>query len=182
MKTCYIIAPFSPEKITTRVVFSKEDLILCADAGYLEALHQKIVPHGIIGDFDSAPIPAESQSFFSNTFIQSFPIEKNETDVHLCYLYGKEKGYEHFVLLGGLGGRMDHSYANIQLLIGAVTRGDHFTIIGKNDEISAFLPGSWEIPSKKGWHFSLFSYSTVSKKIELTGAKYPIRQGELTWG
>ena len=180
MKKCIIIAALAPDNMKERITIAPDDLVLCADIGYQAALAQGIVPHGVLGDFDSAPIPTEN--LFPNSTISVFPKEKDETDTYLCYQYGKKEGYQNFLLVGGIGGRSDHTFANIQTMVGALEKGDCFAIVGKQDEIKIFLPGTWSIPRKKGWKLSLFSFGPVVKGVHLSGVAYPLENATLTWG
>ena len=179
MKKCIIIAALAPENIAERIEIHSDDLILCADVGYTIALAQNIIPHGVIGDFDSAPFPIAEK--FPHSFIQKHSAQKDETDVYLCYQYGKNQGYHHFVLLGGIGGRADHTFGNIQMMAGAVLAGEAFSVIGKEDEMTVYAPGRWKLKAKEDWKLSLFSYAPISRGISLTGVAYPLVDAELTW-
>ena len=65
----------------------------------------------IVGDFDSlCNIPA-------NVNIYKLPKEKDETDLFVAIEEGMKKGYTEFHIYGALGGRIEHSIANIQILI-----------------------------------------------------------------
>ncbi len=179
MKKCIIIAAFAPNNIRNLLSIHEDDLILCADAGYEQALAQGLAPHAVIGDLDSLAlknIPLPDQSL-----LVTYPKEKDETDSFLCYQYGKEKGYSHFILLGGIGGRLDHTIGNIQMMVHALNQGEQLSVYTDENEMYAYLPGTWEIKRKKGWKLSLFSYAPLSKGIDLSGVAYPIEKGKLTW-
>ena len=179
MKKCIIIAALAPDNIKQLVSLEKEDLILCADTGYDKAVAQGIVPHGIIGDFDS--LNATREKIAKEIMLVSFPKEKDETDTHLCYQYGKEQGYQKFILFGGIGGRADHTYGNIQIMLNALLNKDQFSIIGKENRMQVYLPGRWLIEKIPRWTLSVFSYSPKAEEVYLTGVKYPICNGTLTW-
>ncbi len=179
MKKCIIIAPLAPNKIKNHINITKDDLIVCADKGYEIAVKQGITPHAVIGDFDSLSIKKEEISKTVKWI--GYNKEKDETDTFLCYQYGMEKGYDSFVLLGGIGGRADHSYANIQTMAHGVQKGYKFKIIVEKNEIEIFPPGIWKIKEKKGWKLSVFSYGEKVSNVNLTGVKYPIHQGTLSW-
>ena len=107
MKTCYIVGAgdftrdFSPDR---------DDLVICADGGYDALLSRGTRCDLLVGDLDSVksvPLGVE---------IIRHKVEKDETDMHLCYLEGRKRGYKNFVILGGTGGRDDHTFANYSLL------------------------------------------------------------------
>ncbi|MCF6248650.1 MAG: thiamine diphosphokinase, partial [Desulfobacula sp.] len=92
------------------------ELIICADggAGHLKKLG--ILPHVLIGDFDS--ITLEDKLFFIEKQVKviSFPPEKDKTDSALCVDYALEQKVTDITLLGMTGTRLDHTLANIFLL------------------------------------------------------------------
>ena len=85
------------------------DYILAADGGLMHLRQLKMIPQGIIGDFDSLGyIPRGADVF---------PVEKDDTDSMLAVRKGLELGYRNFELYGALDGpRLDHTIANLQTL------------------------------------------------------------------
>ena len=63
----------------------------------------------MIGDFDSAEAPDCGE-------IERHPVMKADTDTMLCLKHGLKLGYERFLFVGGMGGRLDHTLANLQTL------------------------------------------------------------------
>lgn len=65
--------------------------------------------------------------------IVRLPAEKDETDTLACVKYGLAKGCEDFCIIGGLSGRFDHTFANIQTLSYIMDMGCTGRIVdGKN--------------------------------------------------
>ena len=87
-----------------------DDFIIGADAGYLNAQRLGFPPDLILGDFDSAPMPEPGP------FLEVYPSQKDQTDCILGVDAGLERGCTRFIILGGMGGRLDHTIANIQTL------------------------------------------------------------------
>ena len=113
-----ILTPYLKEKIRTITDLDKINLILCADTAYLAADAEGITPHIVIGDFDhgTASAPEGRQD------IMRVPCEKDDTDTMLCIKYAIEKGADKLTILGGIGGRLDHTFANLQALAYAEKR------------------------------------------------------------
>ena len=86
------------------------DCVIACDRGYLHARKMGIRPDLIIGDFDSAPFPDVSVP------VESYPARKDDTDTMLAVKHGLLKGFDRFVILGALGGRLDHTIANLSVL------------------------------------------------------------------
>ena len=70
-----------------------------------------ITPHLLLGDLDSiqSRIPKELP-------LKTFPPEKDYTDLELAIHTAIEKKASHVEIWGGIGGRLDHTVANLQLL------------------------------------------------------------------
>ena len=125
MKTCYIIS--AVEMKNNFPSPNADDLVIAADAGYLNLQKAGIKPDVIIGDFDSAKKPeTEAQ-------VEAFPVLKDDTDTMLAIRYGFRSGYNRFEIYGGIGGeRTDHTVANIQSLAYIAEHGGSGTLIGEN--------------------------------------------------
>ncbi|MEA4987868.1 MAG: thiamine diphosphokinase, partial [Anaerovorax sp.] len=103
MKRCIIITAYLKKSIRQSLRIHDDDFIICADGGYELAKKEGIVPHIVIGDFDSGNAPEKD----SETVIH-VPAEKDDTDTLLCLKYGIETGFHVFGIVGGIGGRLDH--------------------------------------------------------------------------
>ncbi len=92
------------------------DWIIGADGGAGRALAWGLVPHLVIGDMDS--LADEDQAVLEQRgcrFVEH-PRAKDETDLELALRYAAGKGAQEIVVLGALGGRLDHTLANVLLL------------------------------------------------------------------
>ena len=104
----------------------KDDLLICADAGYRYIKDKNIEVDLLVGDFDSIKELPE------NIDIYRLPKEKDETDLYVAILEGIKKGYKEFDIYGSLGGRIEHSIANIQILVNLAKQNIKATLIDQN--------------------------------------------------
>lgn len=113
MKRCVIIGAAPQQDIAyMRDCIQEGDFLICADlAGICMPNSWGWTPHICMGDFDSSFVP---QGFTGKIF-QTSPI-KDDTDLLMCIKKGLAMGFQSFLLLGVLGGRLDHTLANVQLL------------------------------------------------------------------
>ena len=90
--------------------------VIAANGGvrYLRLLDRP--PDVIIGDMDSLPDELESWLAAAGTQFITHPAAKDETDLELTLLYAIKHYDEEILLFGALGGRLDHTLANILLL------------------------------------------------------------------
>ncbi len=172
MNTCYIIGAgdffgdFTPDS---------SDLVIAADGGYdtLKRLGKRC--ELLMGDMDSIAdggVSAHEKILF--------PIEKDETDTHLCYLEGVRRGYENFRIYGGVGGRIDHTFANICLLIYGKHEKKHLTLIADGYEIFAIENEKITLPGTPGKTFSVFAFEKEAKGVSVEGGKYEAKDVTLT--
>ncbi len=115
MKTVHIFAAgeYGPEPETEPGAY-----IIAADGGLSELARRGVTPDLIVGDFDSysGALPREVE-------VLRHPVMKDDTDTALALYRALELGAERVVLHGALGGRLDHTLANIQLLTMLARRG-----------------------------------------------------------
>ena len=150
----------------------ENDYILCADAGYTIARDLGVQPDVVIGDFDTLPAP-------ENENILRFPVEKDEPDSMLCVNYGLQMGIRDFLIVGGIGGRLDHTLANLQTLIYIAQRGGRAELCDGNICISAVQDGEIRIPRTPG-KLSVFALSGRCEGVYIRGAKYNVENAVLT--
>lgn len=175
MKKLLVITSYIcyPEKIK-HSFFKEFDYIICADGGYIKAEALGIKPDAVIGDFDSSPaIEGEA--------ITKLPIEKDMTDTEAAIDMGYNMGYRHITVLGGLGGRLDHTLGNIALLEKYVDQVEHMEIVDGQNKIYMLLPGRYIYHPDDYRFFSLVSYTEKCTGITYTGFKYPLNNHTLPY-
>lgn len=171
MKKCIIITSFLSSRIKeNNFSIGKNDLIICADGGYDFALSEDILPDLVIGDFDSSNY---NTAISENTEIIRANPEKDDTDTFLCLKYGIGKGFEDFLIIGGLGGRLDHTFANLQTMSYAINHKKSIGILDGNNMAFMIGVGKIEIERMEGYKISLFSF-TNQCKVTIEGVKYPL--------
>jgi thiamine pyrophosphokinase len=147
------------------------DMVICADGGANHAYRMKLKPHLIVGDFDS--IKEEILEFYENegVRIEKFPPMKDETDTQLAMLKAIELGAKEITFIGVIGERLDHSYANLSLLLYLLNRNIKGKIVNEMNEI--YLINKFiEVEGKKGELLSLLPYSKEVKGIYTKGLFY----------
>lgn len=92
------------------------DWIIGADGGAARALAWGLVPHLVIGDMDSLPDKDQAALEAQGCRFVEHPRAKDETDLELALRYAAREGAQEIVVLGALGGRIDHTLANLLLL------------------------------------------------------------------
>ena len=105
-----------PDPAAIRRLLRPEDWIIAADGGTRHALACACPPHLVIGDLDSLPPEQQVELEAAGTEFLAYPADKDETDLELALLHAAAKGASSILVIGALGGRLDQTLANIQLL------------------------------------------------------------------
>ena len=169
--TSYIDTPF-PMKDDAESM----DIIICTDGGYDLASEQKIRPNFLLGDLDSitSPIPEDIP-------VIRFNPEKDYTDLQLAIEMALEIGASDIEIWGGIGGRLDHTIANIQLLSNFSEKCQRLILRDGANEAMILSAGTvHKIEARDGWYFSLFSLSDTCQDLKIEGAKYNVDNFTLT--
>ncbi len=149
------------------------DLLIAADGGFLTVERMGLAPHLVIGDFDSLG----QQPNYPNTVV--LPTVKDETDMCAAIRLGRERGYTHFALYGGTGGRLAHTLANLQLLDGLAREGCRGFLIGDGTVATAVHCGALDFPSHMSGYLSVFCTSGTAQGVTLSGLKYELMGAQL---
>lgn len=150
------------------MLFSKKenDLIIAADGGYDTLKKSGLSADVLLGDFDSIDeLPRHEK-------IIKYPSEKDDTDTFLAYNYGKEMGYETFVIFGGIGGRIDHSIANIKTLFAIANNGGRGFLVGNDAILTVITNSGISFSADHTGYVSLFSIGNSANKVTIRGLKY----------
>jgi len=149
------------------------DFVICADRGahHMESLDIK--PDLLVGDFDSIS-PHVLDSYKKKGIpVINYPVEKDKTDTHIAVDLAIEKGATHVYLLGALGNRWDHSYANVMLLYRLENNGVKGQILHSNN-IIMLSNKLLEIEGEIGQYVSLLPFAGEAYITSTEGLKYPI--------
>ena len=150
------------------------DFLLAADGGYRHCLAAGLTPHLLLGDFDSLGTPPESCT------VQTFPVEKDDTDSMLALKEGLSRGYRTFHLYGGTGGRLDHTLANLQGLGYLAERGAQGFLYDEHFVFTAVKDGSFTLPAREEGIFSVFCLSADAHGVSIRGGQYPLENADLS--
>lgn len=153
------------------------DFVLCADGGWLLARQAGVKPDLVIGDFDSSDEPGDESTV-------RVPVEKDDTDTMLCLKKGLAMGYGDFVIVGGYGGRLDHTLANLQTLHYAAAHHARAVLCDGLTWATAIVDGAVRVPADVlgggRTSLSVFALSDTCRGVTVRGAKYALEDGELT--
>ncbi len=161
-----------------------EDFVIAVDGGLGYCGLLNVEPDLILGDFDSvteqeaeAIVALEKQ--IPERIIR-LPAEKDDTDMLAALKEGLARGYRDFRIYAGMGGRFDHSLANVQCLlylknrdaVGYLVDGSGMTLVIKNEEVRF----------RKGLegYLSLFALTERVKGVNIRGMKYPMENAVIT--
>ena len=171
---CYIVGACHPGQLY--LAPRREAFVIAADQGlrYLEAAG--ITPDLIVGDFDSlGTVP-------QGTNVIRHPVEKDDTDMMLAVKTGLARGYRTFVLYGGIGGRLDHTYANFQALTYLARHGAVGYLVGEDSVAAAVAEGELRFSAElRGW-IGVFCPDGEARGVDIDGLYYSLRDGTLTSG
>lgn len=156
----------SPELIKSNI--SENDYVICADSGYDIAVKANIQPDLLIGDFDSIT------SFVQNVKTITLPIEKDLTDCEAAYNEGVKREFKNFLLLGGTGGRFEHTFANVSIMARASCEGNNFTIVDDKHTFYAITNNSLKIPYSPNKQISVFAFGDNAVGVTEKGFHYLI--------
>ncbi len=170
MRTCVIVgsAPFSDAAVLREYV-TQGAFVIAADGGQ-RLLEEMAVDYDLlVGDFDSSEAPNRSAAQ-----VVVLPTHKDDTDVLAAIRIALERGYDDFVLLGCLGGRFDHTLANVFLLRFLYDHGARGVLVDEIQEIRLLGAGTHEILPQASPVFSLFPYGGDAVGVSIAGAKYTV--------
>ena len=171
-KTAFIVGAGSFDGMMDKP--GEGDLVIAADGGYTYLKELGVEPDVLLGDFDSLEVAPEHRHI-----IRHSPI-KDDTDMALASAYAQEQGCTRLLLYGGLGGRLDHSIANLQLLMGLSRAGVEAYLIGEGNVITAITDERICFGAQAQGMISVFCLSEPAKGVWERGLKYSLTDATLS--
>jgi thiamine pyrophosphokinase len=152
-------------------------LLIAADSGAAWLAETNLRPHVLLGDFDSLDPALRTKLKPQVEAYLPFPAHKDQTDGELAVDYALSQNFVEIVLIGGLGGRVDHAIGNAMLLFKIARRKRCGWML---DVDSRIFPVSrrLQLDGVPGQMFSLLALSPV-KGLTIKGAAYPMQGGSL---
>ena len=145
------------------------DLLMAADQGYTRLRELGLTPQITVGDFDSLGYCPPGNG------VITLPREKDDSDLSYALKLALRQGYRRFLLPGTLGGRLDHSLCNLQLLAWLNTQGALGVMTGGGWAAAALTDGSLTLSgATPGGLISIFSGDGAAENVTLLGLKYPL--------
>jgi thiamine pyrophosphokinase len=164
------------EVLRSRIQKEVFDLVIGVDGGSRYAFELNVTADVIIGDMDSI---YEKHRYKDANFI-SYPNEKDETDLELALLYAREHGADTIVIAGALGGRMDMTISNIQLVAHLSSDSCRIEVWHGNQTGWIIQPPGEGIPGNSGDTISLIPLGGDASGVATKGMKYPLNNENLS--
>ena len=149
--------------------------LIAADGGYGQLKQWGMSPHLAVGDFDSlGRVPEDVE-------VVRHPVRKDDTDMMLAVQEGLARGCGRFLIYGGLGGRLDHTLANLQTLLylrrhgarGYLYDNDFVWTAVENETITVEQTVEWGL-------LSVFCLGAPASGIDEKGVQYPLSHASLS--
>ncbi|MGG1679715.1 thiamine diphosphokinase [Neobacillus sp. NRS-1170] len=155
------------------------------DRGVFHLLKRNISPVIAFGDFDS--VSPEELRFIESRVeeLKRFKPEKDETDMELALNWALEQDPAIIRIFGATGGRLDHLFANVQLLLNPLRekKAADICLIDRNNQVFLKEPGTYTIKKRKAEKYISFVPLTLEVSgITLEGFKFPLKNQHISLG
>ena len=172
---------FNAAYFAERAACGAFDAVIAVDGGFASLEAAGCVPDLALGDFDSLGFVPEGVP------VKLFPAEKDASDMELALEEALTCGAGTVEVYGALGGRLDHTLANLSLLASFAERGLDVVAVGERERIALLVgPGELLIEAADGGIVSVFSLTDASTGVVEEGLKYELDGATLTnrtsWG
>lgn len=149
------------------------DYVIFCDSGLAHSKPLGVTPDLIVGDFDSI----ENPHMDVETIV--LPCEKDDTDTFFAAKEGLRRGFRDYLLIGVIGGRLDHSLGNVSILMYLKSQSASGVILDDYSQMEIVMDEPVCIDDS--WaYFSLLCLDGTAEGITVDNAKYPLNNGVIT--
>lgn len=187
--------------------FSVYEKVICGDSGQEVARVLRLHPDVYIGDFDSSARPAGRVDFraghtqspqdlsdATQRTIENIrenpaapevivlPTAKDITDSEAAVDLAYARGYRRIDVIGGLGGRLDHTLGNLGILAKFVETGARLRWIDGYNMVALVGPGTHRVARNRYQYFGLIPFDGDVTGLSLEGTRYLVSDFTLEQG
>lgn len=157
------------------------DLVIAADSGYDHLLAMGARPHLLLGDLDSISPTALADARHAGIPLETFPAEKDYTDTELVLREAVGRGVRCVLACGVFGNRLDHTLANVLLLVSPALRDTDVRLLDERQEVR-LVRGDVHLRTQPGETISLLPVGGEVRGVTTTGLYYPLSDATLQTG
>lgn len=177
MKTCALVgsSQFNAAHFQELDAAGVFDYVIAVDGGFasLEAIGRK--PDMALGDFDSLGYVPKGLR------VAQFSSHKDKSDMELALDRARSMRYDEVYVYGGLGRRLDHTLANLQLFALYSEKGLFVTAVDEDTSVVFITgPDTFEMPAVEAGTVSVFSMSDRAEGVFERGLAYELDDAVLT--
>jgi thiamine pyrophosphokinase len=172
--------PLTLSPVIRQVIFSADRLI-GVDGGSRHLRPLDVRPHLAVGDMDSIPQDLLQDYRQAGVELHLHPPKKDATDLELALELALARGATRISILGGTGGRLDHTLGNLFLLSRCLPAGVPARIMDQ-EQCVHLTDQSLSISGAIGDTLSLLPATPEACGVSLSGLEYPLNDATLTFG
>jgi thiamine pyrophosphokinase len=153
--------------------------LICADGGARHVHALGLTPDLIVGDMDS--LDGDLQRFFvaKGSRILRYPQVKDETDSRLALEMAFMMAPDEIRVYGALEARIDHTLANLSLLLAAADKGIETRLLNEWCELFLIRHRA-VIEGAIGQTVSLFAFGADATGVTLAGFEYSLKDAMIS--
>lgn len=159
------------------------DLVIAADGGadWLEAIG--VAPARLVGDLDSTGPDMVSRLAAAGARLERHSADKDASDLELSVSAAVAAGADEIVLLGALGGRLDHELANVLLLGSEAGDGRRLRLVhGRTAARLMVGPAEAVLTGPIGSLVSLLAIGDAADGVSSQGLRWALNSDRLVAG
>lgn len=177
MKTCALVgsSQFNAAHFQELDAAGVFDYVIAVDGGFasLEAIGRK--PDMALGDFDSLGYVPKGLR------VAQFSSHKDKSDMELALDRARSMHYDEVYVYGGLGRRLDHTLANLQLFALFSEKGLFVTAVDEDTSVVFITgPDTFEMPAIEAGTVSVFSMNDRAEGVFERGLAYELDDAVLS--
>lgn len=179
----WVLLANGPLHLSTRVrdLVASADRLLGVDGGcrHLHALG--LLPHLAVGDMDSISPELLASYRAEDVETHLHPPKKDATDLELALEQALDRGATRVSILGGTGGRLDHTLGNLFLLARCLPHGVAACVMDEGQCVH-LVDTELTLRGAVGDTLSLLPATPEASGVSLEGLEYPLANATLTFG
>ncbi len=156
-------------------------VVIAADSGLDHAATLGVEVHVAVGDFDSVSARRLADAEAAGTEIRRHRADKDATDLELALEVAMELGVRQVIVVGALGGRLDHELANVLLLTSDRWIGAQVELRDATARV-VVVRGRRTLTGGVGDNLTLLAVGGPADGVSISGVRWPLDQARLDPG